>query len=190
MSDDLDLVHSSSLEVVEHTLVLTLGISRQRVAVSLEVEHEVTRQHRLCGKRVAENLLNLRSIDRHWLGGAPPHLSGRIGTIQSTDFLLSSIVTAPELPSGLGRTTKSDSRLEQDASRNRTSTFRTMRGIDQWLSLTSITNLVPRTPRIAVGVLTFIAPGELRAISPDIIESVPLFIRVSIEPLKLLELNL
>ncbi|MGH7924363.1 MAG: hypothetical protein ACREQH_07220 [Candidatus Binatus sp.] len=37
--------------------------------------------------------------------------------------------------------------------------------------LTSITKRVPRTPRIAVGVLTFIAPGELRAISPDIIEN-------------------
>ena len=49
---------------------------------------------------------------------------------------------------------------------------------------------MPRTPRIAVGVLTFIAPGELRAMSPDTIESVPLRMSVSIEPVKLLELNL
>ena len=49
---------------------------------------------------------------------------------------------------------------------------------------------MPRTPRIAAGVLTFIAAGELLAISPDTIESVPLRRSVSIEPLKLLESNL
>ena len=38
--------------------------------------------------------------------------------------------------------------------------------------MTSITNRVPRTPRIAVGVLIFIAPGVLRAISPEIIDTV------------------
>src|SRR5262249_37189099 len=54
----------------------------------------------------------------------------------------------------------------------------------------SATNRVPRTPRVAAGVLTFIAPGELRAISPETTESVPLRSSVNIEPLKLLESNL
>jgi len=55
------------------------------------------------------------------------------------------------------------------------------------LPSTCTAKLVPRTPRIAVGVRTFMASGELRAMSPIPWSAFPCACRVSILPLKLLE---
>jgi hypothetical protein len=76
-----------ALEVVEHTLVLTLGLSRERAAVSLEVEHEVARQYWLRGERVAENLQNLSLVDFRRRGDSSSHFSGRIRMVQQDRLL-------------------------------------------------------------------------------------------------------
>ena len=179
--------------------VLTLRRGRQHVAVLLEVQHEVAGQDWLRGERVAENLLNLRLVDLHRRGDAAAHLSGRVRMIEQDRLLRRFDRDGARAAVGIGQhheqrlaagtrcqEKKNQDRcgLLNDPANDRANALANDHG------LTSITKLVPRTARIAVGVLTFMAPGVLRAISPEIIETVPRFMSVSIEPLKSLELNL
>src|SRR5579862_160774 len=189
MPNHLDLVHASALDVREHGLVLALRVGSQRVAVLFEVEHEMRGQNRLCGQRVAEDFLYLRLVNIHRRGDAAFNFSGRIWMVQQDRLL--AVLDRHRTRAAVRIWQDDEERLAAGTRRQQQKKWNQNNSPQhQRLSLTSIANRVPRTPSIAVGVLIFIAPGELRAISPEIIETVPRFMSASIEPLKLLELNL
>src|SRR5437764_3558429 len=188
MPDDLDLIGGAAFDVVENGTVGELRIRGQLIARKNEVKAKMRRQDRSCRDRLVEDDPRLGRFERNAGGLTAARLrrgkrlvkdGGRVPLDDADRAGAGAAIGIGQHDIEFLARTPGQRQQRQRKQEEAAHRFRPQ--------YTLTAKVVPLTPRMAVGVLIFIAPGVLRVMSPETTLSEPFFTSASISPLKLLE---